>query len=1758
MTIPASNPQTFGWIKTALIQSMDAAIDAVSDVQSSDDLSDLGLVSKNLHQIQGSLQMVELDAASVLAEDLETLTAHFGQINPVSEKAVDVLTTGLAHLKLYLQAIDDQNPQSPLILVDDINAIREITGKSKISQHVLFDPPLEFGSAVSDIPVLSFSPEKRQNILYHLRKRFRQALLAWLKNRNRGNALDVMKDLMVHLHRIGGPEVLQQLWWVAAGFVETIKNSNQEPDPEIKAQFAALDIELHRMREDMLSDIASFPPDELIRNMLFHIGRSAISTEMVLNGERVSEIRHLMGLDQWFSYDSDSVFSNELTELVNAVTALASDISQEDMTHLENKIDRYFLGEFDAEQKTAFFDDLDTLRSSVNEAHFGPIKDFILAFCDATQNSNLDTKYLLKTGADIKIASALLMFDSLLKEPEAIDNLLLESVSQKTEELRRLIDNDSSNTDIEAGSKQQALAEFSSARLVVVKEINRYLGQVEQLLSDTSGGSSGSDVLPSVMSHLSEISGLFGFLDEDQAKGLTRESLSLIQRVVDNNIDFDTYVKEKFAFVIASIGVCTDMMSKQSDQYQEIIVRAQGVLDAIEGSDSEGVDEHVDKSEDDNQSERIDEYESVDIEVSADVPESIDVDEEENDEISVVPLELEQPQVDETAVSDDVPSDDITPDIVENKPLLTEELIEDLESVIEDIGGNQSNSIKPILEKIHDARKSINFSDPDHGGLLHLLLLFNSIEDNSANLKNPDTGELVAIGSELITKVIYEDISFTAEIEDYIGRLCHQIDQLELKDEKQTDIDLESWKSKLISLGTVFPGEVETHSENIEEVEEGDSLEDIDVIEESEELEQIESIEALADLAYPEDKELQDKEISDKEILDEELNSVFVTELRSHSLDLDTASKELLSFVDLDEGVDGRNNDLTDQCIAVQHTIHTLTGNFNNVGVLSVGRSLESATPYLLDYISDAVVAQQYGSVLGELSVGLLCAADEIEAQGTITELTDVLIDDCVSSLEQLSHSIINEESSVREEIVSDDVDLSPEPEGVRQDENERISDEAFDQELRQIFQEESESLLGRINGLLSQWRATGFDLEILAGLRREFHTLKGSAAATGYENISRLSHGLESILEQDDETLSDNNDSLLNLMEEMHDGLASELGFIPGGGESHMSSLISMVEVLLGGEETDVEESETGESKVTPHYPDQEAETKDELSDEEAIVIEKAALSGDSIGDENTETNDGVLEEVSLEKSEEVSISEVEDIDIVHLLSEQYSASMEGSLGTDDNPDEEDDQSGDSGNDKEVVLEDSRHEGEDNRAVVAESDASQEVSTHQGENITQRESENMVSDSQASFMRIENAKLNNLLNYSGELGLTRTQLNTTLDLTHTELERLRESMKKIRDGLRDLEFEADAQMKAMPESQSSEIDEEDFDPLQMDRYSRLQARAREVNQQLDDLARIERQLSERTSELGGTLVQQYHLGEQLQDGLINARMVSVNEYFPRFRQLVREISRRVGKQVSFSAEGGEINLDRQVMDAMVAPFEHMIRNAIMHGIEDSNIREERNKPATGRIHMKITQQGAELLVEFSDDGRGLDKPKLATRAVELGLVSDIDKVSDDLFLQIIAEPGFSTAEKVSMESGRGVGMDVVLEAVRSLGGSIGVTSALEQGTTFQFRLPVTMTISQALLVRIGAHKFAILTRSIDRVMRVRNEEVSLIDNQEYVSVNDQTLPIVGLAEKLGEDSLSTAETYRSLLLIRLADRTAVFEVDQFEETVEIVIKNTG
>ena len=429
--------------------------------------------------------------------------------------------------------------------------------------------------------------------------------------------------------------------------------------------------------------------------------------------------------------------------------------------------------------------------------------------------------------------------------------------------------------------------------------------------------------------------------------------------------------------------------------------------------------------------------------------------------------------------------------------------------------------------------------------------------------------------------------------------------------------------------------------------------------------------------------------------------------------------------------------------------------------------------------------------------------------------------------------------------------------------------------------------------------------------------------------------------------------------------------------------------------------------------------------------------------------------------------------------------------------------------------------------------------------------------DTETRLVRVSTEVLDELVNYAGEVSILRSRLQQQISMVKNNLIELNENVRLFRDQLRDLEIEAESQMLANHERMREESDAFDFDPLEMDRFSRLQTLARGLSDNLNDLVAIQAGLSEFSSDAENTLQQQSHISDGLQEGLLRTRMVAFASIVPRLRHLARQTGRDLGRDASLSVRGELVEIDRKVLDQMSASFEHMIRNSISHGIEDESTRIAAGKEAEGRLRINLEQDGNDILIEFSDDGRGVDRAAIETKARQRGILPLDQELSDDDLMGILATPGLSTASQLTQVSGRGVGMDVVSEMVRQLGGSIGVHSVEGKGTTFRMRLPVTLAISHALLVYAGEQMFAIPARLIFNVLRVPVSDLmpGNRDADAMMYYNDKRIPVLNLANRMGLPFVDKNERNASIIVVRAGVREIGIRVESVSDTREVVVK---
>jgi two-component system, chemotaxis family, sensor kinase CheA len=305
---------------------------------------------------------------------------------------------------------------------------------------------------------------------------------------------------------------------------------------------------------------------------------------------------------------------------------------------------------------------------------------------------------------------------------------------------------------------------------------------------------------------------------------------------------------------------------------------------------------------------------------------------------------------------------------------------------------------------------------------------------------------------------------------------------------------------------------------------------------------------------------------------------------------------------------------------------------------------------------------------------------------------------------------------------------------------------------------------------------------------------------------------------------------------------------------------------------------------------------------------------------------------------------------------------------------------------------------------------------------------------------------------------------------------------------------------------------------------------------------------------LGDALAFQARVLGDLQRSVMKIRMVPVEQLFRRFPRLVRDVARQCGKEVELVVRGEDTELDKSLLDAIAEPMNHLVRNAVSHGIENASERTQNGKPATGTLQLSAHHQGNQIIIEVSDDGRGIDAQRVKAKAVEKGLLTpeEAERLTEPELLNLLFRPGFSTADEITEIAGRGVGLDVVETVLERLKGSIEIRTRSGEGTTFRLKLPLTLAIIKALLFRVEQRLYAIPLNAVAEISRALESELHQVDNYEVLQLRNQVLPLV----RLGNRGNGPAEMKKVfVLVIHVGERKLGLMVDALEGEEELVIK---
>ena len=422
-------------------------------------------------------------------------------------------------------------------------------------------------------------------------------------------------------------------------------------------------------------------------------------------------------------------------------------------------------------------------------------------------------------------------------------------------------------------------------------------------------------------------------------------------------------------------------------------------------------------------------------------------------------------------------------------------------------------------------------------------------------------------------------------------------------------------------------------------------------------------------------------------------------------------------------------------------------------------------------------------------------------------------------------------------------------------------------------------------------------------------------------------------------------------------------------------------------------------------------------------------------------------------------------------------------------------------------------------------------------------------------LVRVRADILDRLVNQAGEVSISRSKLENEVATLRSSLLDFSENLGRLRRQLREVEMQAESQIA----SRMSVSSDREFDPLEFDRFTRLQELTRMMAESVNDVASFHESLTRGVDTASNDLVLQARLTRDLQRDLMRVRMVPFASISERLFRVARQSAKEVDKRVNLDIRGSAVEIDRSVLERMAAPFEHLLRNAIAHGVESRAARSEAGKNETGELLVQVTQQGNEVVIEFSDDGAGLDLERIRAKAIGSGLLLEEDEATEAQIADLIFEPGFSTAESLTELSGRGVGMDVVQSEAQSLGGRVDMFSERGKGTRFTIRLPLTLAVTQVVLLDAGGKTYAFPSILVEQVLQMKDAALAEAHQSGFVPIQGHQAALHYLPALLGEaDAPVPAQRSAPVMMLKNGNERLAVQVDEVLGNREVVIKNIG
>ncbi len=1739
------DPSTLGWVKTEIDESLrqaHVALESFSENPSDD--TRLRFCVTHLHQVVGTLQMVELDGAAMLVREAEGLaSAVLDEQIQANDANLELLSRAILLLPDYLGGLQFGRPDTPLKLLPLMNELRAARKLKAVAEEDLFTPDLSVRPPPRTDGKIKLSEADYAELAQKLRPGFQVALLSWLRDGSDTKSLAAINDTVEELQAAAPVALVEQLFWVAGGLLEALSTGALEPSNERKKLIARLDQQIKKIIDRSEKSLLRTTSEVLIKSILFQLGGARAK------GPKIIQLKRAFELDVLFGGETDE--SRTITELPEPRTVESVSSALHEEIHAAQEL---LAAYFDPDQEEVnslepLLGQLQRFSSTVDLLGIPELKalvDKLLQVATAIVKRDLEPS----EDVSMRMAQALLLVENCSRDIWAPN--WKKQVEQWTRALQGLLSGDGTVAPEIEGIEvaEVSEAEFGELVSVVAGEIHTTLTKVEEAVEEFAADTSALSRLDEIPAHMTQIQGALQMLSEERALQLAEAVSARIEELRSGELVATQALLDALAVCVGTLTAYAeglqhgrpnidDLMDAALNDMASAVRAAQlgeinpvMLLDQIETRMQQWLDDIAD----------IDALKAV---------------QQGLDDIALLAASQGQERIERISGETNA----LLSIVAEDPKQLSQEVSDILKQSVEALAafGKQHLRSGTATEPAASSVTPVRVAATEPEGAASALTEDNATTAQADELARPEVAaEQVTVPMVKTAEVVkVAETTPAAEIDvtpttpavtaapvaakPPAARIADTIDP------EMLEIFVDEAKEVLQTIGKNLPiwrSSPET-AEALAEVRRG-----FHTLKGSG---RMVSAMQIGELAWSVENLL--NKVRDKKIVPSE--AIF---------DLVQAVIDALPamIVELQGG-----SPATADTAGLQQHAHAL----------AEGKTVAAPFPY----------AEAGEPASAPATTTPEAPADEREFPQLEPTLLQIYTGETHAQLETVESEIASCHESGGRCLVSAAL---------------LRATHTLHGGARSIGLRSMSAACGEMERLLEHMQETALLLEpdhlsmfeeMVASVRELLDVLNddsrsGAGLSRRFEDLgARLRAGLSALTAQEaikpaaqvlPETPADETHIAVPTTAApppFSEETPAEMPEIPP-----LEPAVPVSTPALGiDEDIDPELVDVFLDEATDLLSSiDEAVTQWRANRSVGQAVEdlKRALhtlkgsarmaSAMSVGQlaHNTEDLIRRVEDGTLTTSAELfdllhevhdtlvmlidQIRQAQPLSSIERLRDKIARALAGEPIVDIAP----------ARPTPVAPPTERKSGADlDYFPVEDGDANLHLTDKPADRraLDDSEPERLPERrDRRGQVRVRTSVLSDLVNYAGEVSIARSRMEQQVHGLRENLTELNRNVTRFREQIRELEIQSESQILYRMEQASQSESTSGFDPLEMDRFSRLQQLSRTLTESLHDLSNIQSNLQTYAGEAESALQQQARINANLQEGLMRTRMIPFSTQAARLRHITRQTGRELGKRVELQITGTDVGVDRTVLERMMGPFEHMIRNSLDHGIEDAEERRRAGKPPDGKIVIDTSQEGTEIVIRFSDDGRGLAIDAIRRRAIEQGLMAEDSDLSDDELIQFILVSGFSTAHTVTHLSGRGVGMDVVENEVKQLGGSMAVHSTHGEGTTFTIRLPVTLSITQALLIHVGEQKFAVPLSAVVNIIELPLEKLSISAGKTpLLNYDDKVYSFMHLGNRLGIYSEPRNGGKVPILLSRIGTRDVALQIDGLGGTKEIVVK---